>query len=82
MLDEGPSPEDIERFSHGSGYCPHCGEDIFDGVDRCPHCDRWLMSGPQLRSPVEHEFRRRMITIIVIITLIAFLGLFGLIRLL
>ena len=80
-VDEDPSPDDIERFSRGDAYCPECGGEISDLADICPHCGAWLPRGPERRHPEAAAMRRKMIIIITIATLIAFLGLFGLLRL-
>ena len=80
--DEGPSPEDLERFSGSqTGYCPHCGQEIWDDVERCPHCHRWLSGGAERQSPDAQEFQRRMITVIIVVVIIAMLGFFGIVRL-
>ena len=74
MEDEGPSPEDIERFSDSeTGYCPHCGSDIWDDVSRCPSCQSWLNDGTSHRDPVTNDFRKRFLIFIVVAILIAFL---------
>ena len=38
MLDDDPSDEDLDRFSGQTGYCPDCGEEIWDEAWQCPHC--------------------------------------------
>ncbi len=80
MIDEGPSQEDIKRFSGAGGYCPACGEEIYDDVEHCPQCGEWIRGATQSRHPAASEFRKKMITIIAIVTLLAFLGLFGALR--
>ena len=80
-VDEDPSPEDIERFSRGEAYCPECGAELSDLADICPHCGAWLPRGPDRHHPEAAAMRRKMIIIITIATLIAFLGLYGLLRL-
>lgn len=37
-LDEGPSPEDIERFGDVTVTCPECGTEMFDDVAICWKC--------------------------------------------
>ena len=81
MKYEGPSQEDLDRFGQArTGYCPHCGEEVWDDVEKCPHCGRWMMEGASHRPPMERELNRKMVMIIVIITLLAFLGVFGWLR--
>lgn len=75
---EGPSQEDIERFSNNeTGYCPHCGSDIWDDVSRCPSCQSWLNDGTSHRDPVSNNFQKRFFMLVVVIVLIAFLWSFG-----
>ena len=72
--DEGPSQEDIERFATDeSGFCPHCGEEIWDDVTRCPSCGTWMQDGVSHRHPITNEFRNKTIILVVIIMLIGFL---------
>lgn len=74
MYDEGPSQEDIERFSESeTGYCPHCGNEIWDNASQCPSCNSWLSEGTSLRDPASNSFQKRFIILIVIIVLTAFL---------
>ena len=30
MIDEDPSDEDLDRFAGEIGYCPDCGEEVWD----------------------------------------------------
>lgn len=75
MLDEGPSPEDIDRFGGGdeTGYCPACGAEIWDLVDFCPKCRKALPSGPARRPPLEEHFRRKMLLLVVILMVVGLL---------
>jgi len=72
MRDEGPSQEDIERFSsHETGYCPKCGAEIWDDAEQCPACGIWMQGGTSHREPIANEFRKRSILAVVIIILFA-----------
>ena len=78
-IDEGPSPEDLERFGgdgDDTGYCPQCGEEVWDQVDVCPQCGHAMTGGPGSRAPFEAWWRRRTILLVTIIVLIAFVLLF------
>jgi uncharacterized membrane protein YvbJ len=76
--DEGPSPEDIERFNRDeTGFCPECGAELWDNADNCPKCGAWITGDVSHRHPETEAMRKRMITLIVILVLIGFLGLFG-----
>ena len=51
-VDEDPSEEDQQRFVEETGYCPECGEEIWDEAWQCPHCQevvegriRWTPGG-------------------------------------
>jgi hypothetical protein len=80
--DEGPSPDDIDRFRDSTGYCPECGAEVWDDVEVCPKCSSPIGGNVLHRHPEAERARRKMITLIVIVTIIAFLGLVGLVRLL
>ena len=70
---EGPSEEDIERFSSDdSGYCPNCGEEIWDDVTQCPACGSWIQGSTSHRTPLENDLRKRMIILIIALALGAF----------
>ncbi|MAI67728.1 MAG: hypothetical protein CMJ26_07630 [Phycisphaerae bacterium] len=70
---EGPSEEDIERFSSDdTGYCPHCGEEIWDDVTQCPACGSWIQGSASHRTLLENDLRKRMIILIIALALGAF----------
>jgi uncharacterized membrane protein YvbJ len=82
MPDEGPSPEDIARFGGDdrTGYCPHCGSEVWDDAERCPKCGQWITGGARSRPPLEEYARRRMFIIVTVLTLMGFLALMGILR--
>jgi uncharacterized membrane protein YvbJ len=74
MHDEGPSHEDIERFSdQETGFCPKCGNEIWDDVSKCPSCGIWLQGNTSHRDPISSEFRKKTIGFIIAITFAAFI---------
>ncbi len=41
--DEDPhDAADRARFSSEKGFCPECGEEIYDAADICPKCFTWI----------------------------------------
>ncbi|MDP7008729.1 MAG: zinc ribbon domain-containing protein [Phycisphaerales bacterium] len=73
MIDEGPTQEDIDHFSKKDiGYCPECGEEIWDEAPQCVACGSWLADGAARRHPAEATFRKQSFAIIGIIVLVAF----------
>jgi predicted amidophosphoribosyltransferase len=73
MIDEDPSPEDLERFGHDTAHCPECGAEIWDQADLCPDCGAAVSGRVAGRPPVETWFRRRWLVLVVIVALAAFL---------
>lgn len=81
MIDEGPSPEDLDRFGDDGdqeGYCPDCGERIWDAAEACPACGAWVGGRILARPPTETAMNRRIMVGISIIVLIAFILVFAL----
>lgn len=42
--DEGPSPEDLERFGDVTVKCRGCGTELYDDVAVCWNCGRAVMA--------------------------------------
>ena len=74
MRDEGPSTQDIERFSHEHAYCPDCGAEIWDQADVCPKCFTYLGGDTRSRRPMDAWLRRRWTLLVIIAMLIAMLA--------
>lgn len=70
VIDEGPSPEDIERFSRETAYCPDCGAEIWDAAEVCPECSAYIGGNTRSNSPVQAWFNNKMIVLIVIAIII------------
>ncbi len=73
MINEGPSPEDLERFSDESGHCPECGASIWDQADICPKCFSYLAGHTSSYHPVTRVFAQKWRVIIVLLVVVAFL---------
>ena len=76
MHDEGPSPEDIDRFGGDTGYCPACGAEVWDQAPQCPSCGHWIEGKVGSRPPMEAWMRSRTMLFVVIIVIIAFVLVF------
>lgn len=77
MIDENPSPEDIERFDREIAYCPDCGAEIWDQADVCPKCFAYLGGHTSSREPIQRWVHHRTILLIIfgLLALFAFLWL-------
>ena len=73
MLDEGPSPEDLRRFSGETGFCTECGAEVWDGAEVCPSCGAPLAGDTSSRHPIEGLLGRRWLALVAVIVLLAFL---------
>ena len=73
MIDEDPSPQDLERFGHETAYCPACGAEIWDQAELCPSCGDLVGGRTSSRHPLESWFRRRWFILVAIGALVAFL---------
>jgi uncharacterized protein (DUF983 family) len=60
-FDDGPTEEDVERFSDVTQKCPHCGTEIFDQAEVCWKC------GMAVTQPVKRASQVWTILIIVIL---------------
>lgn len=74
MIDEGPSVEDLERFSHEAAHCPDCGAEVWDQADVCPKCFAYLGGATSSRPPMENWLRRRWTLLVIIALIIAMLA--------
>ena len=75
MRNEDPSPEDIERFGDDAdqtGWCPECGNEVWDETESCPACGAYIRGRVLRRPPDAENFHRRMLMLIGLVALIAF----------
>ncbi len=73
MIDEGPSPEDLDRFGGDTACCPDCGSEIWDQADICPDCGAFLTAGTTSRPPTQTWWRRRSMALISLLVVAALL---------
>ncbi len=79
LQDEGPSAEDLERFGDDgsqTGFCPECGDEVWDATPSCPSCGAWIEGQVRRRPPEAEAFHRRAMWLGVVIVLIAFVFVF------
>ena len=74
MIDEDPSPEDLQRFGHDTAHWPRCGAEIWDQAELCPACGTSVSGRAASRSPMESWLRRRWLILVTIGALAAFLA--------
>lgn len=72
MIDENPSPDDLERFSRDTAYCPDCAAEVWDQAEVCSSCGAYLHGDPSSRPRGPRRRRRIWLTLVVIITVMAF----------
>lgn len=69
-IDEGPSDEDLERFSDATVRCPECGTTLYDDVELCYKCGHALRAGRSAMPSVK-------VAVIAIVLVIAVTGLWA-----
>jgi len=72
--DEGPSEDDLARFSDGDAYCPDCGSEVHDTAEVCPRCYAYLGGDVSRFRPVERDLRSRFIAATAIAIALVLLG--------
>ena len=55
-------------------YCPNCGKEVYEFVEKCPHCRDWIT--PTYRNPRRGCVRRLLMATIVALLIFALLRLF------
>ena len=74
LVDEGPSPEDLERFGAETAFCPQCGAEVWDEAPRCAQCGGWLAGETVSRTPEVRQRHRRWLVAVALLALVAFLA--------
>ena len=74
VIDEDPSPQDIERFGGDTAYCPACGAEVFDQAEACPACGSWIGGATESRPPLDAARRRRWLVLAGLAALAALLA--------
>ena len=77
MRDEGPLPEDIDRFDHETGFCPECGSEVWDEAYACPECGE-MIEGRIARIQPDPDGSRIGLRTSVVLVLVLVLVLLGL----
>ena len=73
MIDENPSPDDLERFRRDTAYCPDCAAEVWDQAEICSSCGAYLHGDPSSRPKIARDRRRLWVALVIIITVTAFL---------
>ncbi len=74
MIDEGPSAEDLERFSDDTAHCPFCGAEIWDEADICPKCRNYIGGDTLSKHPIQRTFEKKWITLVIIALILGMLA--------
>jgi predicted amidophosphoribosyltransferase len=74
MIDEGPSAEDIARFSDTEGYCPDCGEQVYDNAQVCPVCRSEIDGRVLWEQPIESWFDARWKGVVVALVILGLMS--------
>lgn len=72
MMDQGPSDQDIERFSDETGRCPNCGIEVWDQAEFCPECGDQIGSDISRRAPLDRNMRNRIFILIITLIIVGF----------
>jgi len=74
--DEDPhDAADRARFSSEKGFCPECGEEIYDAADICPKCFSWIDGTTHhRRTRFSTGFRKLVVTALLAALLSGMIG--------
>ena len=73
MTDDEPTDEDVDRFSGQTGFCPDCGEEIWDEAWQCPHCGEVVedrIRRERGTSPASRKVSARSIVLVIAILVV------------
>lgn len=73
--DEGPSRDDLRRFSGDTALCPRCGAVVHDDAVTCPECFEVISGETSRRPPWQSWWRGRWLVVIVVLLVLTMLGL-------
>lgn len=73
MIDENPSPDDLERFNRDTAYCPDCAAEVWDQAEICSSCGAYLHGDTSSHPKGARERRRFWVALVILITITAFL---------
>jgi ribosomal protein L37E len=66
-VDEGPSPEDLDRFNVPTIACRGCGRQTYDDAERCAHCGRSFLDADSPRMPTWAFFAAGTLLVVLIV---------------
>jgi hypothetical protein len=76
MIDEDPTEADMERFAGDTGFCPHCGEEVWDEAYACPECGE-VVEGMVSHQNLDNPSRRLTRKTVIVLVFFLILGLVG-----
>jgi ribosomal protein S27AE len=76
MIDEDPTDADMERFAGDTGFCPHCGEEVWDEAYACPECGE-VVEGMVSHQKLDHPSRRLTRKTVIVLVFFLILGMVG-----
>jgi hypothetical protein len=73
--DDPHDAADRARFSSEKGFCPECGEEIYDAADICPKCFSWIDGAThRRRTRLSMGFRKLVVTALLVALLSGMVG--------
>lgn len=72
--DDGPSLDDLNRFGRDTGYCPHCGAEVYDQAVFCPKCERPIEGEVRSERNTSPEFNAKWVALIAVVVILGLLS--------